>query len=226
MKFTAINLVENKTYYRLNEEHTVCIHKDSEDLICVYVMDNNKKILNYLWCENTSITKIEKIASEMLYKLGYDGEIVEYNPYEGQAYYYLPDSFDLKFPLDIHFINHDPKCKPISVKETINSEDEYYDAMKRHKENEDTLVSMGSVHFDEIHNIIYRIQEYSECAVYEFVNLSEEIQEMIERLDQGFSKEFVDQLKEAYEMNKYLQEKVWELDRKLPKGLHLEYPCK
>lgn len=226
MKSIAIDLNGNKTYYRFNEDHIVCVHKDNEDLIYVYVLDNNKKILNYLWCKNTSMAEIEKIASEMLYELGYDGKIIEYNPYEGQAYYYLPTSNELEFPIDVCFYeNNPPKFSPFK-KETINSAKEYLYAMKKHKDNKDTLISVSSIDFDEISDNIYRINEYSDGASYELQYLSERIDKLIQKLGQRFEKNSMDQLNEAYEINKYIMDKMNKLGDLLPNGLHIEYPDK
>lgn len=224
MKTISIDFGGNHTYYRFNEEHIVCVHEESENLIYVYIMDNNQNILNYIWCENTSMTEIEKIASEMLYELGYNGEKMDYNPYEGQAYYYLPDSNDLKFPMVIRYFSESTLGCSILEKETINNPEEYIKAMKRHQENRDTLKSIGSINFENIAGDIYRINEYVEGAADQLQYLSNAIDELFYKSDQGFRKDFIDQLNEAYELNKYLMEKVCELECKLPEYLHLVYP--
>ena len=151
---------------------------------------------------------------------------MEYNPYEGQAYYYLPNSNELEeleFPIDIHYYKDTSNGRLIYGKDTIYSADEYNSALKRHQENKDTIEALGAIQFDEIDETINRLNEYSDGAMSELYDLSEVIHELIQKIDQGFSKDFVDQLYEAYEMNKYLQDKISELDRKLLSGLHLEY---
>jgi hypothetical protein len=219
----AINLTLNKRYYRLNAEHIVCVHEINEDLIHVHIMDNDEKTLNSVCCKKATLDEIEKISSKMLYDLGYNGEIIEYDPYERWARYYLPESSDVKFPVGIHYFNSDSHAS-YNGKQTITSKDEYITAMEKHKENEDILVSLGEIHFDEIDDFIYRSNEYCECASYELFDLRDLLGELIPKLDQGLSKDFICQLYEASEMNKYLIDKVIELEGKLPLHLHLEYP--
>lgn len=224
MKTIAINITENRQFFRFNEEHIVCVLEKNDDQIYVYIMDNNQKTLNYTWCKKATMYEIEKIASDMLYELGYDGKKKEYNPYEGQAYYYLPSSNELELPIDIRYYKDTFDGRLIYGKETIYSANDYNSALKRHQENKDTIEALGVIQFDEIHETIYRLNEYSDGAMSELYYLSEVIHELMQKVDQGFSKDFVEQLNEAYEINKYLRLKILELDRKLPEDLHLEYP--
>jgi len=226
MKRISANLGKHIAYYRFNEDHIVCVDSGNLYMLRIYVMDNNEKRLDHRWCKYISMKEIEKMASEMLLNLGCNGEIMEYEFPEGKACYYLPESNELEFPVVIRFYREIPYGCSVLGKETINCSDEYIKAIKRHQENHDTIHSIGSICFADIKNDICDINRYVKETEALLQSLYDAIDELLYSSDQGFRKDLIDHLNEAYELNKDLVEKVRELESKLPKDLYLVYPNK
>ena len=61
-------------------------------------------------------------------------------------------------------------------------------------------------------------------ALSQFKYTLNALEQLICKSDPGFTKETVNQLDEAHELNKLLIDKVCALENKLPKGLHIVYP--
>ncbi|WP_097014939.1 hypothetical protein [Anaerocolumna aminovalerica] len=221
MKRIAFDTVNHNKYYFFNEEYIVCLGFSS-NRVCISVMDNNRKILDRTWSDSDSLNmeKIEKIASQMLYNLGCNGEIKEYELPEGLECIYMIDSNNIQFPM---IISYYPNGSYIPLKEKINCHDEYLEAMKRHKENGETINSVGSLSLWDTLLNIRSINESIEVASSQLEYMSNVLNELFYSLDKGFKNDFVNQLKESYELNLYLQHKVHELKRKLPQDLYLAY---
>ena len=225
MKRIAFNTENHNKYYYFNEDHIVCLGIDL-NMLCVSVMDNNKKVLDRRWYNYLTMEEVKKIASQMLYDLGCNGEIKDYDLPRGKACFYKINSDNIEFPINITYYRVALNGNSIHMKEKINCQDEYLEALKRHRQNNETLTSIGSVCFKDISDNISSINDYVEGASSQLEYLSDTLVELLHIIDKGFKNDFVDQLKEVYEMNIYLLDKVSELKSKLPHGLHLVYSDK
>ena len=225
MKRIAFNTENYNEYYYFNEEHIVCLGSDL-NMLYVSIMDNNKKELDRRWYNSITMEQVEKIASQMLYDLGCNGEIREYELAKGKTCFYNIDSDNIQFPINITYYSVTPNGNSIHMKERINCRDEYLEALKRHRENNETLTPNWSVYFKDISDNISSINDHVEGASSQLEYLSDTLIELFHISDKGFKNDFVEQLKEAYEMNIYLLDKIGELKSKLPSDLHLVYPDK